>query len=212
MIHSNVIADILGSFLICLLLLRECLMKLIFRFIATLCIVPVSFIAGTASAGTFSIGKSYSAECYDNAKIKGFGSGIIDACNRAIKEDALTPKDRASTFINRGIVRSYLNDLVGALEDYDKALSIKPDFAEAFANRGSVFIRMERYDDALVALNKALALELKKPERVYYNRAIVYEKQGMMRQAYEDLRKAVEIAPLWHQPKRELMRYQVVER
>ncbi len=187
-------------------------MKLFSKTFVTLGILPIIFAAGAASAGTMTIGQSYGAECYDNAKGRGIGVGDINACNRAIDEGSLTRKDRASTFVNRGIVRAFRDDLTGALSDYEKALRLKPELAEAFANRGNVYIRMERYDDALAELNTALTLDLKSPERVYYNRAIIYEKLGQTRAAYEDLMMAVKLAPQWGQPKRELQRYQVVSR
>jgi len=180
--------------------------------ITAFCIFPTLMIAGAASAGTFTVGQSYGAECYDNARSLGFSAASINACNRAIDEGTLTAKDRAATYVNRGIVRAYRDDFEGALADYDRALQIKPAFAEAYANRGNVLIRMERYDDALEQLNKALALKLQHPERVYYNRSIVYELKGKTREAYEDLKKAVELAPQWAQPQRELQRYQVVAR
>ncbi len=180
--------------------------------ILSLIILPLVLISGPVSAGSFTIGQSYGAECYDNAKGHGIGASSLNVCNRAIEGGALAPKDRAATYINRGIVRAFHDDLQGALNDYDKALQIKPAFAEAFANRGNVYIRMERFDDALAALNTALSLDLINPERVYYNRAIVYEKQGRMREAYLDLKKAASLAPNWNQPKYELQRYQVVSR
>jgi tetratricopeptide (TPR) repeat protein len=187
-------------------------MKSLAQNIATLLIFPTMVLAGSASAGTFTVGQSYGAECYDNARSQGFSSASINACNRAIDEGTLTNKDRAATFVNRGIVRAFRDDFEGALADYDRALQIKPAFAEAYANRGNVFIRLERYDDALEQINKALKLKLQHPERVYYNRSIIYELKGKTREAYEDLKKAAELAPLWTQPKRELQRYQVVAR
>ncbi len=182
------------------------------KILAGLSVLPLMIAAGAASAGTMTIGQSYGAECYHNAKSSNIGVSDINACNRAIDEEALSRKDRASTLVNRGIVRAYRDDLEGALADYREALIIKPEFAEAFANRGNVYIRMGRYNDALDELNTALTLDLEHPERVYYNRAIVYEKLGQTREAYEDLKKATQMAPQWNQAKHELLRYQVVSR
>lgn len=187
-------------------------MKTLAKIFATLCIFPTMTVAGAASAGTLTIGQSSSSECYDNARSHGFSTASINACNRAIEEDALSNKDRAATYVNRGIVRTYQDDYYGALADYAEALKLKPNLAEAYANRGGALIKLERFDSALAALNKALELSPKRPERIYYNRSIVYEVAGKTREAYEDLKKAAEIAPRWNQPKRELQRYQLVER
>ncbi|MDQ7017895.1 MAG: tetratricopeptide repeat protein [Robiginitomaculum sp.] len=187
-------------------------MKSLAQIMTILCVFPAMMVASAASADTFTIGQSYGAECYDNARSMGFSTASINACNRAIDDDTLTKKDRAATYVNRGIVRAYLEDYDGALADYAEALKLSPDLAEAFANRGGALIKLERFDSALEALNKALALSPKQPERVYYNRSIVYEIMGKTREAYEDLKKAAALAPQWTQPQRELQRYQVVAR
>ncbi len=188
-------------------------MKSLVQILTALCIFPAIIVASTASAGTFTIGQSFKSECYDNARRVYFSSASLNACNHAIDDDdAMTKKDLAATYVNRGIVRAYLEDYDGALADYEEALKLRPDLAEAFANRGGALIKLERFDSALEALNKALMLSPKQPERVYYNRSIVYELKGKTRQAYEDLKKAVELAPQWAQPQRELQRYQVVAR
>ena len=41
----------------------------------------------------------------------------------------------------------------------DKALTLKPDLAEAWLGRGNIFNELKRYDDALAAYDKALTLK-----------------------------------------------------
>ncbi len=180
--------------------------------ITVFCLFPMAVFGGAARAGTTTIGQSYGAECFDNASAKGYSVGAITACNRAIEEGTLNRKDHASTLVNRGIVRAHHNDLEGALKDYGKALHMRPELAEAFASRGNVYIRMERYNDALGELNKALKLGLLHPERVYFNRAIVYEILGDTKAAYLSFKKAAEHNPAWDQPQQELQRFTVVSR
>ena len=50
-----------------------------------------------------------------------------------------------------------------ALTDYDKALQISPDFAEAWLGRGNVFFELNRPDEAQAAYDKALALNPELP-------------------------------------------------
>jgi len=52
-----------------------------------------------------------------------------------------------------------MNRLDDALASYDKALELKPDYAEAFYNRGNALKEMNRLDDALASYDKALALK-----------------------------------------------------
>ena len=44
---------------------------------------------------------------------------------------------------------------------FDKAIAVKPDFAEAFYSRGNAFLRLGRYELALRNFEIALAIEPK---------------------------------------------------
>jgi hypothetical protein len=58
------------------------------------------------------------------------------------------------------------------LASYDIAISIKPDYAEAFSNRGNVLKELKRFDEALASYNKAIE---QKPDysEAYVNRSLV---------------------------------------
>lgn len=47
----------------------------------------------------------------------------------------LAPND-SDGFFRRGYAKGMLMDIDGSIDDYDKAIQIRPDFREAFANRG----------------------------------------------------------------------------
>jgi tetratricopeptide (TPR) repeat protein len=73
-------------------------------------------------------------------------------------------------------------------------------------------ILFQRYDDALKDINKGIGMGAKKPEIAYYDRAIVDEALGDVRGAYEDYKKAVEIAPDFALASEQLARFKVVVR
>ena len=56
-----------------------------------------------------------------------------------------------------------------AIADYDQAIRLKPDYAEAYNNRGNAKRALERHDEAIVDYNEAIRL---KPDfaEPYYNR------------------------------------------
>ncbi|MFM6911208.1 MAG: tetratricopeptide repeat protein, partial [Dolichospermum sp.] len=58
------------------------------------------------------------------------------AINKAIE---LSP--RAAFYYNRGVVRKELGDKQGAIDDYNQAIKINPNLAQAYYNRG--FVRYE---------------------------------------------------------------------
>ena len=49
---------------------------------------------------------------------------------------------------NRGISRGQLKDYKGAIEDFNEALKIKPDFADAIYNRGLAYFLNKENDKA----------------------------------------------------------------
>ena len=46
-----------------------------------------------------------------------------------------------------------------ALASYDRALALKPDYAEAFYNRGNALQELKRTDEAVASYDRALALK-----------------------------------------------------
>jgi predicted O-linked N-acetylglucosamine transferase (SPINDLY family) len=46
-----------------------------------------------------------------------------------------------------------------ALVSYDRAIALKPDYAEAYYNRGNALVDLKRPEDALVSYDKAIALK-----------------------------------------------------
>ncbi|MGD0280151.1 MAG: tetratricopeptide repeat protein [Smithella sp.] len=79
-----------------------------------------------------------------------------------------------------------------AIEDYNRAIEIKPDHAEAYNNRGISYGNLGNYRQAIEDFNKAVEI---KPDYaiVYYNRGNAYNNLGNYRQAIEDYNRAIEI-------------------
>ena len=57
----------------------------------------------------------------------------------------------AIDYFNCAEVRLALNDLKGAMADYNKAIELKPDFAEAYTNRGNLKTKMNDLQGALIS-------------------------------------------------------------
>jgi Tfp pilus assembly protein PilF len=65
----------------------------------------------------------------------------------------------AHAHCSRGLALQGLKRLDEALASYDKALALKPDFAEVFNNRGQFLHELKRFEEALASYDKALALK-----------------------------------------------------
>ena len=145
---------------------------------------------------------------------KGALSGKTDVrleqpCTEALDKEVLNSRDRAGTFVNRGVLKMRRMRWADATRDFNEAVRLRPDLGEAYVNRGAVSIGEHRYADSLKDLNKGLALGVEEPAKVYFNRALAYEGLDDTKSAYFDYQKAVELNPTWDAPKNELIRFHV---
>jgi tetratricopeptide (TPR) repeat protein len=150
--------------------------------------------------------------CYQAAEFGGDPAPGIETCTFAVQNEPLTAADKAATYVNRGILRSRSGNPQGALEDYNLGLSIDGDLGEGYVDRGATYIVLQRYDDALADINKGIDMGAHRPQIAYYDRAIVHEAMGDIRAAYQDYKKAVELAPDFTLATEQLTRFKVVRK
>src|SRR5215217_3023978 len=65
----------------------------------------------------------------------------------------------ANAYNNRGLVRYKKNDFLGAIEDYEEALRIRPGLPSAYLNRAAAFRALDNSDAALRDLDRAIELK-----------------------------------------------------
>ena len=93
-----------------------------------------------------------------------------------------------------GLTRQNQDDQERAIEHYDKALELKPDFAGAYNNRGIAYASKGDPDRAIQDYDKALELEPDLAE-AYNNRGNAYVSKGDPDRAIQDYDKALELKP-----------------
>ena len=95
---------------------------------------------------------------------------------------------------NRGFAYNVLGDYKQAIEDLNRAIEIKPSYADAYNNRGIAYKGLGNYKQAIEDLNRAIEI---KPSyaQAYYNRGNAYSGLGNYRQAIEDYSRVIEIKP-----------------
>ncbi len=94
------------------------------------------------------------------------------------------------SLINRGLVLETLERFAEALESYDRALAIVPDFAEAWLNRGNTLQRLDRLTEALESDDRALAIRPDISETLL-NRGNILQQLGRLAEALESYDRAV---------------------
>lgn len=163
--------------------------------------------ADAAVTGSF-FGEGFGRDCYLAADAGRPDAEAFRVCDLALGT-AMSPRDRAATYVNRGVLSLQRRDGPTALADITKALRLAPELAEAHVNHGAALILTQDYDAAIAAISRGIALGAEKPEEAYFNRALAHEKRENLRAAYADYRRAAELAPAWPLPQAELARFTV---
>lgn len=185
--------------------------------LAAACLAGAAVLAAPAAASTLVVGSTQGRACYEIAKRlegRGGGAGAADiaVCTDALENEALSPANRAATFVNRGILHMSRRDYGAAQADYAEAVRLRPKLGEAQVNLGAALIGLSRPEEGIAAIDRGLALGSKEPEKAYFNRALAREKSGDLTGAYRDFSRALELRPQWELPIKELARYQVRRR
>jgi tetratricopeptide (TPR) repeat protein len=118
--------------------------------------------------------------------------------------DALNQIKESTQVLDKSLVRFYLagayrerKDYDLALDNYNQALELNPDFNNVYVNRGLVYYEMDNYDRALEDYNQAIQTIKDKPSLAiaYNNRGIVYVAKQEYDRALTDFNQAFELEP-----------------
>lgn len=138
---------------------------------------------------SFAIGQLYYwDEQFDDA-LAAFTSAIRNAEGK----DQLT--GLGAVYFYRGYIYGSIRDQPEkAIEDYEAAIELKPDFVEAYNNLGNEYSNLGEYGFALEKYNKALEID---PEfaSAYNNRGNAYRDLGKYDQAVSDYNRALQLDP-----------------
>jgi tetratricopeptide (TPR) repeat protein len=103
-------------------------------------------------------------------------------------------KPSAQASFNLGTALTLAGETRAAIEQYEHALVLRPDYAQAHTNLGSVLLQQGQTELALEHLNAALGLD---PGSVqaHYSAGIANEQLGRIEQAADHFRQALQIRP-----------------
>lgn len=169
-------------------------------------------LAGEAGAAVTVIGGGLAEACSKAAIAGKSDTRFEQVCTDALQNEMLNARDRAGTYINRGVMKLRRMEWDAAAKDFNTAIRNRNDLGEAYVNRGAAAIGQRRYSDSLADINRGLELGVEEPAKAYYNRALAYEGMDDPKAAYFDYQKALEIQPEWELPKQQLTRFTVTRR
>ncbi|MCC3427648.1 MAG: CHAT domain-containing protein [Microcoleus sp. PH2017_01_SCD_O_A] len=104
----------------------------------------------------------------------------------------------AEVWYKRGKEQNDLGLFEQAIASYEKALEFKPDFYQAWINRGCILCdNFNKYEEAIASFDKALEI---KPDfdKAWYNMGIALDNFGKLEDAIASWDKALEIKPDEH--------------
>lgn len=177
---------------------------------AALAVFAIAPVAEAASSTVLGTGRA--RLCFEAAEGDGSSLYSLSVCDQALREDALSRADRAATHVNRGVLRLRRREGPEALADFDAAVRLLPELAEAHANRGAALILLRRPEDAVAAITRGLELGMADAHEGHFNRGLAHEQLEDIPSAYRDYAAARDLAPEWQAPREELQRFQVEAR
>ena len=169
-------------------------------------------VASAANAHTINIqGNNADAiACYRAAESEVGRPDIERTCTVALQSGDLTIRDQMATFVNRGIIRFRMENIDGALADFDAALAMRPGQPDALINKGIAMLAGgASVESAMALIDQGIAAGPQRPWVGYYGRAVAHELAGRDAQAYRDYRRANELRPGWRPAEVALTRFSV---
>jgi len=166
-------------------------------------------VSAVANASTLVIGGGLAKECSEAALDGRADKASVLTCTTALETENLNFRDRARTFVNRGVLQMRQRDFTRARADFDTASKLDPNLGEAWVNRGAAYVGEKRYREGVDQIDRGLALGVKDPERAWFNRGLANEGLGDLNAAYRDYSRAAALNPDWTAPKTELARFTV---
>src|SRR5262249_11746211 len=81
-----------------------------------------------------------------------------------------------------------------ALASYDRALKVRPDYADALYNRGNTLHELKRFEEALVSHDRALKVRPDHADALY-NRGVTLQELTRLEEALASYDRALKVRP-----------------
>ena len=119
---------------------------------------------------------------------------VIKGCSKIIDDTQNGPAMSATAHNNRGVAYRLRGEYDLALNDYNEAIRLNPNFANYYNNRGIIYRHKHDYDRAIAEYGEAIWL---KGDYVaaYYNRALAYSDKGDYDKALMDFGVVLQFNP-----------------
>jgi tetratricopeptide (TPR) repeat protein len=119
----------------------------------------------------------------------------VDLYTKALQDKTLPNERRAVLLSDRGVAHARLQKPKEAIEDFNRAIQLYPEYAAIYNNRGNVLLALGALREAMKDFDRALLLS---PgyAAAYSNRASAYLRLGEIELALTDYNKAMALVPM----------------
>ncbi len=103
----------------------------------------------------------------------------------------------AEQAFNQGVQQYESGDFAGAIARWEQAINLKPDYHQAWGNRGLGLKNLGRYEEAIASYDRALEL---KPDffKAWYNRGLALDELGRHEEAIASYDEVIKLKPDFH--------------
>ncbi|MBI2713815.1 MAG: tetratricopeptide repeat protein [Rhizobiales bacterium] len=118
----------------------------------------------------------------------------ISGCTADIQSGRFSGKNLAVKFSNRGLAYNDKGQTDRAIQDYDQAIRLNPNYANAFYNRGNAYDDKGQTDRAIQDYDQAIKLN-PNHANAFNNRGLAYKNKGQTDRAIQDFDQAIRLNP-----------------
>ena len=104
--------------------------------------------------------------------------GSLTCCNK---------EKQAEKHFKKGFVYQDQGNLDKALEEYQKALKLNPNYVKVYTNVGTIYLERKDYDQAIQQFKKVIELNYW-DSKAHYNLGFAYLKKGEVEEAQEEVK------------------------
>ena len=129
--------------------------------------------------------------------VKGIRKVANEIQSRSQPSLTITPEEKetlAFLALQRGNFMMMLDQIGGALKDYSRSIELYPNYAQAYSNRGAVYLAEGKYPMTVEDCNKAIVLK-SDYAHAYNNRGAAYGAMGNIKQSIKDCTTAIQFKP-----------------
>lgn len=118
----------------------------------------------------------------------------IRGCTAVIDAGRQFLEKLVAAYNNRGVAFRSNGEIDRAIEDYDQAIALKPDYYVAINNRGVALMNKGELDRAIADFDRAVQI---KPDYhpAFYSRAVAYGRKGHFGRAIADYDVVIRVDP-----------------